>query len=142
MKLKWIFGVLFLTTFVFKAYPQTNNIPMNKEPVVLLVGRNLTVMEILKDELLRYDRNIVYGNSMELIEPILNKANINLIIIGAGIPDEIRDEMQKNIKVLHPEIPLYMIERTADGSPAKMIHFVNEKVILWKIEQQIGVMSK
>tara|TARA_B110000211_G_scaffold80891_1_gene94727 strand:+ start:366 stop:797 length:432 start_codon:yes stop_codon:yes gene_type:complete len=138
MNIKWSIVLLFVV--VLNVQSQTNKIEM--EPKILLVGRNLTVMEILKKELLKYDRNIVYANSIELIELKLNKGDIDLVVIGAGIPDAIRNEMQGRITVLHPNTPLFMIKRTADGNPAKMIHFCNEKAIIWKIEKSIGPLSK
>jgi hypothetical protein len=97
-------------------------------------------MEILKNELAKFDRNIVCANSTELIEKNLNNGDIDLIVIGAGLPDETRDEMENFIKDLQPQVPLYMIERTPDGNPAKMIDFTNEKAVLWKVEKIIGKM--
>ena len=140
MNIKWSIVLLFV--FVLNVQSQTNKIEMDMEPKILLVGRNLTVMEILKNELLKYDRNIVYANSIELIELKLNKGDIDLVVIGAGFPDTIRNEMEGRITVLHPNTPLFMIKRTADGNPAKMISFCNEKAIMWKIEKSIGPLSK
>jgi NADP-dependent 3-hydroxy acid dehydrogenase YdfG len=58
------------------------------EPTVLLIGRNLDTLEILKDELDKFDRNIVYANSEELIESNLKNKKIDLIVVGAGLPNE------------------------------------------------------
>ena len=138
MKKHIVLGLLILMAFNTKA--QTNKIDITMEPKILLVGRNFDVMELLKDELAKFDRNIVYANSTELIEKHLNKGDIDLVVIGAGLPDETRDEMGKYIKELQPQVPLYMIERTPDGNPAKMIDFTNEKAVLWKVEKIIGKM--
>ena len=46
------------------------------------------------------------------------------------------------IEKLQPQIPVFMIKRTSDGNPAKMIGFTNEKAVLWKIEKIIGKMPK
>ena len=58
----------------------------------------------------------------------VNSKNTNYKIIG------------KYIKELQPQVPLFMIERTPDGNPAKMIDFTNEKAVLWKVEKIIGKM--
>jgi len=138
MKKHITLGLLILMVFNTKA--QTNKIDIVMEPKILLIGRSLDVMEILKNELAKFDRNIVCANSTELIEKNLNNGDINLIVIGAGLPDETRDEMENFIKDLQPQVPLYMIERTPDGNPAKMIDFTNEKAVLWKVEKIIGKM--
>ena len=135
-----IIVLLILSGFNTNAQSQNNKIIENMEPKILLIGRNLDVMKILKDELAQFNRNVVYANSNETITELLKKGDINLIMIGAGLPDETREEMKTLILQLQAGIPLFMIERTADGNPAKMIGFTNEKAILWKIEQIIGKM--
>lgn len=139
MKKHITLGLLILIAFTIKS--QNNKIDITMEPKILLIGRNLDVMELLKDELVKFDRNIVYANSTELIKKNLNKGDIDLIVVGAGLPDETRDEMERFIKKSHPQISLFMIERTPDGNPAKMIGFTNEKAVMWKIGKIIGPMS-
>ena len=134
--------ILILSGFNTNAQSQNNKIIENMEPKILLIGRNLDVMKILKDELAKFDRNVVYANSNEMITDLLKKGDLDLIVIGAGLPDETREEMKTLILELQAEIPLFLIERTADGNPAKMIGFTNEKAILWKIEKIIGKMPK
>jgi hypothetical protein len=137
-----IIVTLILSGFNTNAQSQNNKIIENMEPKILLIGRNLDVMKILKDELAQFDRNIVYANSNEMITDHLKKGDIDLIVIGAGLPDETREEMKTLILELQAGISLFMIERTPNGNPAKMIGFTNEKVILWKIEKIIGKMPK
>ncbi|MBL4625879.1 MAG: hypothetical protein JKY42_12180 [Flavobacteriales bacterium] len=134
--------VIVLSGFTTSAQSQTNKKTENMEPKILLIGRNLDVMEIIKVELAKFGRNIVYANSNELIQEHLNEGNIDLVVVGAGLPDETRTEMGNLIEKLQPQIPVFMIKRTSDGNPAKMIGFTNEKAVLWKIEKIIGKMPK
>ncbi|MCB0438301.1 MAG: hypothetical protein KDD20_06145 [Mangrovimonas sp.] len=110
------------------------------EPKILIVGRDLNVMEILKTELEKAHRKIVYANSKELIKQRLEETEIDLIVVGAGLPEETRQEMGVYIKELQPKAPVFMIERTSNSSPFKMIDFTNEKAVLWKIEKVLGPM--
>ncbi len=110
---------------------------VSREPKILIVGRNLDVMEILKDELAKFNRKVVYANSNELIKKHLNGRDIDLIVVGAGLPDETRNAMGQFIKELQPDIALFLIERTPDSSPVKMIDFTNEKAIMWKIKKAL-----
>ena len=112
------------------------------EPKILIVGRNLDVMDILKSELSKFGRNIVSANSNELIAESLSNKDIDLIVVGAGLPDKTREEMRKKIMEIQPSVSLFMIERKKDSNPAKMIEFTNEKAVLWKIEQILGPMPK
>jgi PleD family two-component response regulator len=137
-----IIAILILSGFNTNTQSQNNKTKENMEPKILLIGRSLDVMEILKNELTKFNRNVVYANSNEMITDLLKKGDIDLIVVGAGLPDETREEMKTLIMQLQAEISLFMIERTPDGNPAKMIGFTNEKAVLWKIEKIIGKMPK
>ena len=69
--------VIVLSGFTTSAQSQTNKKTENMEPKILLIGRNLDVMEIIKVELAKFGRNIVYANSNELIQEHLNEGNID-----------------------------------------------------------------
>jgi DNA-binding NtrC family response regulator len=132
--------LILLIIITLTAKGQNNKFDITMEPKILLVGRNLDVMEILKNELKKSDRKVVYANSKDLIKQRLEEAKIDLIVMGAGLPDETRKEMGAFIKELSPDTPLFIIERTQDSSPYKMIDFTNEKAVLWKLEKVLGPM--
>ncbi len=108
------------------------------EPKILLVGRNLDVMEVLQTELNKADRDVICANSEESISVLLKNENIDIVVIGAGLPDEVRNSLQELITNTSPDINLHLIERTKDSSPYKMIDFANEKAVMWKIQQLLG----
>lgn len=103
------------------------------EPNILLVGRNLDTLKILSDELAKFDRNIVFANSEELIESSLKNKKVDLIIVGAGLPNESKDLMVAFIKEIAPTTPLHIMERTSGISPVSMIAYTNEKAVMWKL---------
>ncbi len=103
------------------------------EPNILLIGKNQNTLEILKDELVKFDRKISIANSNEGIESSLKNENIDLIIIGAGLPTETKDLMVKLIKDIAPTIKLFVMERTPGINPTSMIGYTNEKAVMWKL---------
>jgi DNA-binding response OmpR family regulator len=103
------------------------------EPNILLIGRNLDTLEILKDELIKFNRNIVYANSEEQITSYLTNKKIDLIIVGAGLPTETRDELVVVIEKSAPEIELHIMQRTPGITPVSMVNHTNDKAIMWRL---------
>ncbi len=103
------------------------------EPNILLIGRNLDTLEILRDELIKFNRNIVYANSEEQITSYLVTEKLDLIIVGAGLPTEIKDDLVAVIQKAAPEIELHIMVRTSDITPVSMIGYTNEKAIMWRL---------
>lgn len=112
------------------------------EPSILLVGRNLEVMAILTDELRKANRDVTYANSEELVRTRMNESTVDLVVVGAGLPDDIRTSLGAVMTELNPDVEIHMIERIRDGNPAKMIDFTNEKAVLWKVGKVLGAKSK
>lgn len=103
------------------------------EPKVLLIGRSKQVVDILKSELKNYGRDIISTeNNKEAVYQILRSHQIDLVVIGAGLTDDIRMEMKEFIISLRPGLPVNLIKRTPDSSPQKMIDYVNQKVAEFK----------
>ena len=99
------------------------------EPKVLLIGRSKQVVDILKSELKNYGRDIIgTENNKEAVYQILRSHQIDLVVIGAGLPDDVRMEIKEFIISLRPGLPVNLIKRTPDSSPQKMIDYVNQKV--------------
>ena len=103
------------------------------EPNILLIGRNLDTLEILKDELVKFNRNIVYANSEEQITSYIANDKLDLIIVGAGLPTETRDELVAVIEKIAPKIELHIMERTPGITPVSMIGYTNNKAIMWRL---------
>ena len=103
------------------------------EPNILLIGRNLKTLEILKDELGKFDRSIVYANSEESIASSLKNNKIDLIIVGAGLPAETTNLMVALIEIIAPEIELHIMEKSPGLTPVSMIGYTNEKAVMWKL---------
>lgn len=103
------------------------------EPNILLIGRNLDTLEILKDELDKFNRNIVYANSEEQITSYIAKRKLDLIIVGAGLPTESKDKLVAVIKKSAPEVELHIMQRTPGITPASMVGYTNDKAIMWRL---------
>jgi len=103
------------------------------EPNILLIGKNTHTLEILKDELTKFDRKISFANSEELIESHINNNKIDLIIVGAGLPNEMKDVMVTLIEKIAPEIELHIMQKIAGMTPVSMIGYTNEKAIMWRM---------
>jgi hypothetical protein len=102
-----------------------------------MIGRSQKVIDILKSELKNYGRDIIGADKKEDVYKILRSHQIDLVVIGAGLPDEVRMEMKEFIISLRPGLPVNLIKRTPDSNPQKMIDYVNQKVAEFK-ELQIG----
>ncbi|WP_456441820.1 hypothetical protein [Psychroserpens sp.] len=104
------------------------------EPNILLIGKNLSTLEILKDELTKFKRKVDYANSEEGISQCLKNQKVDLIIVGAGLPYETKDVMVKLIQNRAPKIQLHIMERAPGITPASMISYTNEKAIMWRLK--------
>ena len=105
------------------------------EPNILLLGRNISTLEVLKEELTKYERLIFIANSEELIESCLSNNNIDLITVGAGLPDDTRDAMLAFIKDTAPNMELHVMEKRPGLTPVSQIGYTNEKAIMWKMKR-------
>lgn len=112
-----------------------------QEPTILLVGRLMEVMEVQKDELKRYGREVNSANSVELIDQVLGNTRVDLVVIGAGLPDEEREKMRNHIKTIAPDLPVFVIERNEKSSPYEMVAFTNEKAFEFKLNKVFATIN-
>ncbi len=105
------------------------------EPKVLMIGRSQQVIDILLGELKNYGRDIIGTDNEESVYNILKSHQIDLVVIGAGLQDDVRYEMKEFIISIKPGLPVHLIERTPDSNPTKMIEFVNQKVVEFKLSK-------
>ena len=106
------------------------------EPKVLMIGRSQKVIDVLIGELKNYGIDVIGVDNKEDVHDILKTHQIDLVVIGAGLPDEVRYEMKEFIISIKQGLPVHLIERTPDSNPAKMIEFVNQKVFEFKLSQE------
>lgn len=104
------------------------------EPNILLIGKNLDTLEILKDELIKFNRKIKIANTKEMITSSLTNENIDLIIVGAGLPDNVKDSMLKLIEDNFPTIENHVMVRVLGITPVSMISYTNEKAVMWRLK--------
>lgn len=103
------------------------------EPTILLIGKNLDTLEILKDELQKFNRKIFIANSEESILSNLKNNKVDLIVVGAGLPNEIKEKMITLIQEIAPTVKLHIMERTPGINPTSMISYTNEKAVMWRL---------
>ena len=108
------------------------------EPKILIIGRKQEVIDILLEELEHYGRHVVGTNSERIISQYIRSGRIDLVVMGAGLDDESRDRLKSQIHSINPDLAVTMIERSPEGSPHKMIAFVNEQALNFKIERALG----
>jgi len=105
------------------------------EPKILVIGRKQEVVDILVDELKKFGRDIIGASEQEKIEKLVQTLNFDFVVIGAGLPDHQRDFLTSFIENLKPGLPVHMIERKKDSKPYKIISFINNKAVSFKIEK-------
>jgi hypothetical protein len=62
-----------------------------------MIGRSQKVIDILITELKNYSREIIDADNKEDVYDILKNQQIDLVVIGAGLPDEVRIDMKEFI---------------------------------------------
>ncbi len=77
------------------------------EPKILLVGRPQSTLDVLSVELKRMGRQVLATNKIDEIIEILKNAEADLVVIGAGIKEDEREEMIEEIRRVNPQIPIY-----------------------------------
>ncbi|MDI9950407.1 hypothetical protein [Rhodococcus sp. IEGM 1305] len=108
------------------------------EPRLLLIGRRQSTLDVLKEELTRFGRDVVASNDRELIRQALLDGNVDLVVIGGGLDDPARDAMRDFVLGVKPDVPVHLLPRTAGASPASVIPFANEQIVLFKVHAAAG----
>ena len=109
------------------------------EPKILLVGKILPIMDILRDELINnYGRDVISSSTKEHVATTLNNEEVDLVILGAGFDDVTRNDMAAMIRETYPELNVYLVPRVGEKSPVKLIYIVNDQAVEWKFFQRLG----
>lgn len=115
------------------------------EPRILIIGKNLTIVNILIRELEKFDRSVMGATDKPDILRLLQNNNPDFVILGAGFSDKERDEMLVYLISLKADLKVHLAKKKVEnpenkekGSPYDIIDFTNRKAVEWKIEQKIG----
>ena len=108
------------------------------EPKILMIGWTLTVIDILIAELKPFGRDIMGANAQNTIQAIFACEKIDLVIIGASLPENTRSKMAHFIQSLAPNVAIHQIKKTESCSPYNLIEYTSQKAVEWKIEQKLG----
>lgn len=108
------------------------------EPKILIIGRRQAVLDVLTEELNMFGRDVRGAEDRSVITSILQNEHVNLVIIGAGLTDETREEVAAYVSQIRPDVAIYLIQRQATSSPYDMIEFTNRKAVEWKVAQKVG----
>ena len=103
------------------------------EPQILLIGRLQSTLDILVEELTRYGRNVIGSNDRGHIARLLSDAGIDFVVIGGGLDDASRSDMEQFVRSVSPSVPVHLVPRTPTANPASVIPFVNEHSVLFKV---------
>ena len=98
-----------------------------------MVGRKIEVIERLAQELAEFQIEVIGATDEPSIKKALSKNEIDLVVIGAGLADEVRGSLAKTIHMHAPGIRQHMIDRTDHSNPNLMIDFTKQKVEEWKL---------
>lgn len=108
------------------------------EPKILLIGRTQEAIDVIAEELRKYDRDIVGSNRKMVIKRLIRDEKPDMAIIGAGLHDEAREEMTEFLHALSPKMPVHLIDRNEYSGAYDLISYVNRKVIEFKIERKMS----
>ncbi len=109
------------------------------EPRILLIGRLQSTIDVLSIELKRMGRQVVASNKIEEILQILERKEADLVVMGAGLEESVRNSMIMEMKGVDGQIPIYPLERGPEATPVKLLHLANEKAIMTKIHLAAGI---
>ena len=109
------------------------------EPKILVIGRLQSVLNDLASKLGEYNRDILVSvNSEENIQALIENNSIDFVVIGAGLPDEIRAAIAEFINSLDSNLSVHLIDREGNKGPQSMIPFVNNYVGQFKKQVSLG----
>ena len=112
------------------------------EPKILVIGRKQEVIDVLVEELNMLGRDVRGAEEKTVITSILQNEHVNFVVIGAGLPDEIREEVAAYVTEIRPDVGIHLIERKESSSPYDMIDYTNRKAVEWKVGKKLGARSK
>lgn len=97
-----------------------------EEPRILIIGRKQVVIDGLIATLTAQGRNVTGTDSRDEVTEILGEEDIDLIVLGGGLADDVRSEFSTYIKSINPEIPIRLKDRVQ--GPEGMVDMINKLV--------------
>lgn len=97
-----------------------------EEPRILIIGRKQVVIDGLIATLTAQGRNVTGTDSRDEVTEILEDEEIDLIVLGGGLADDVRSELSTYIKSIKPEIPIRLKDRIQ--GPEGMVDMINKIV--------------
>ncbi len=94
-----------------------------EEPRILIIGRKQVVIDSLIATLTMQGRNVTGTASREEVRDILDEEDIDLIVLGGGLDDSVRNELSAYIASIKPNIPIRLKDRVQ--GPEGMVDLIN-----------------
>lgn len=108
------------------------------EPRILVIGRSLVVINILVQELEKFDRNAMGAVDRPDIQRLLHLHNPDFVVIGNGLPKNERNELLVFLLNIKADLKIHLVDKKEKPSPYDLIDFTNKKAVEWKIERVLG----
>ncbi len=108
------------------------------EPKILVVGKSLPTLKVLADEWAKFGRNVEIANTKDAIKKHLGNSKFDFVTIGAGLPDDERKSIKEFIGEISSDLDVNLLERHEDSLPYHHIPFLNNLVVMFKINQANG----
>jgi hypothetical protein len=89
----------------------------------LLLGRKVTVLKTLKEQIDRKDINLAFGTSLDEVKNLFKENQFEVVIMGAGLELSDRLEIINYIFTTSKSTTVHM--KDWDSGPTGMIPFVN-----------------
>lgn len=108
------------------------------EPRIIIFGRAQSTIDVLVDELTRYGRNVKGTDNQDELRQWVEANEADFVCVGAGISDDARKDAQELVRSLNPDLPVRAAKRKKGANPGRMIGFVNEQAVMYKIKKATG----
>ena len=108
------------------------------EPKILLIDRSVQVLDVLVEELMKFGRDIVGSNNRTRIKEILLEHNVDMVVLGGGMKDQLRKEIVDFIETVHLNMDVHLMKKGPEIGPFQLIDFINQKVVEWKIANKFS----
>ena len=85
------------------------------EPRILIIGRLQEVIDPLVDALRKRGREVIGTDDRVRARAILEDRAIDLVVLGGGLPEPARQELEQLVRSIRPDTPVHLKER--EGGP-------------------------
>ncbi|MCA9688802.1 MAG: CDGSH iron-sulfur domain-containing protein [Nannocystaceae bacterium] len=96
------------------------------EPRILIIGRLQEVIDPLVDALRKRGREVIGTDDRVRARAILEDRAIDLVVLGGGLPEPARQELEQLVRSIRPDTPVHLKER--EGGPEALIPYIESLV--------------